>query len=312
MYGENVTVTLGDVTFALKQPHDFSWLTRMGRVFRVFSHNDSGNLSFGVDTGQGKLFVKAAGLATVESVCAPRQAVENLRAAMRVYEDVRHPALIRLLDHYPLGGLYVAVFEWAPGECLFDHWNFDYYDSHPAVKPPARRFRELPVEKRLAACRVLFSFLEETARSGYVAVDFYDSSILYDFERDRTTICDIDLFTKAPAVNTAGGEYPGSKRLKAPEEYRLGAAIDGRTNVFTVGALLFGFFGSFTPEEIRLRYEEERFLPCPEARWELGPETYRAACRAVDLDPARRFAGAAGFSAAWEDAVRRDRPGRQA
>ncbi len=306
MHKENVAVTLDGVTFSLKRPHDFSWLTRMGRVFQVFSHNDSGNLSFGVDTGREKLFVKAAGLDTVESVCAPGQAVENLRAAMRVYEDVRHPALIRLRGHYPLGGLYVAVFEWAPGECLFDHWNFDYYDSHPEAAPPARRFRELPAEKRLAACRVLFSFLEAAAQAGYVAVDFYDSSILYDFQRDSTAICDIDLFTKSPAANRLGREYPGSKRLKAPEEYRLGAPIDGRTNVFTLGALLFGFFGSFTPEEVQLRYEEERFTPCPRGRWELGLESYRAARRAVEPSPGKRFASVADFSAAWEEAVRLD------
>ena len=97
----NVAVKLDDVTFTLKQPHDFSWLARMGRVFQVFSQNDSGNISFGVDTGQGKLFVKAAGLHTVESVCTPGEAVGNLRAAMQVYEDIKHPALIRLRGHYP-------------------------------------------------------------------------------------------------------------------------------------------------------------------------------------------------------------------
>lgn len=302
----NVTVQLDDVTFFLKQPHDFSWLSRMGRVFQVFSQNDSGNLSFGVDTGQGKVFVKTAGLETVESVCTPQEAVGNLKAAMQVYEDIRHPALIRLEQHFPVGDLYVAVFEWAEGDCLHDHWNFDFYEAHPEITPPARRFKKLPVEKRLAACQVLFSFLEETVRRGYVAVDLYDASILYDFQQDKTTICDIDLFRKVPLVNTAGERYYGSERFKAPEEYILGAAIDQRTNVFTLGALLFHFFGGFTPEERRRCYEENRFTPCSAEAWELGPAAYRAACQAVCPQPEGRFATIKGLAAAWARAWEED------
>ena len=51
---------------------------------------------------------------------------------------------------------------------------------------------------------VLFSFLEHVNRKGYVAVDFYDGSIMYDFENHKMTLCDIDLFRKAPAVNDMG------------------------------------------------------------------------------------------------------------
>lgn len=301
MNGTNkIEVKLGDTAFALHKPHDFSWLTRMGRVFRAFDQNDSGNISFGVDTGSEKLFVKAAGLETVESACTPGQAVANLRAAMQVYEDLRHPALIRLREHYPVEDLYVSVFEWAPGDCLYDHWNFDYYAAHPEATPPARLFRSLPAQKRLAACRQMFSFLEETARGGYAAVDFYDGSLMYDFAADRLTICDIDLFTKAPSVNTLGEGYYGSKRLKAPEEYRLGAAIDERTNVFTLGALLFHFFGDFTPAERQRCYAENRFTPCPPSAWELGPAAYQAACRAVSPEPGERYPTIKDFAAAWE------------
>ena len=297
-------VTLDDVTFELAGPADFSWLSRMGRVFAVFSQNDSGNLSFGVDTGCEKLFVKAAGLETVESVCTPREAVENLQAAMQVYEDIKHPALIRLLRHGPVEGLYAGVFAWAEGECLYDHWNFDHYAAHPEITPPARRFKELPLKKRLAACGMLFSFLEETARSGYAAVDFYDGSLLYDFDTDRLTLCDIDLFRKAPSVNDKGEDYPGSKRLKAPEEYILGAAIDERTNVFTLGALLFGFFGAFTPEEQKRCYAENRFTPCQPGAWELGEKAYEAACRAVAPKREERFSSITAFRQAWESAIK--------
>jgi len=298
-----IEIKLDGATFALREPHDFTWLTQMGRVFQVFDQNDSGNISFGVDTGKEKLFIKVAGLKTVESVCTPEEAVGNLREAMKVYEDMKHPALIHLREHYPVDGLYAAIFDWVGGECLHDHWNFDYYDAHPQIKPPARRFKELPLHKRLAACQVLFSFLEETARCGYVAVDFYDGSILYDFDSDRLTVCDIDLFTKAPAVNDRGEYYYGSERFKAPEEYTLGAAVDERTNVFTLGALLFNFFGSFTPAERQLCYTENRFTPCPQSAWELPTKAYRAACKAVSPEPGERYASIKDFARAWAQSL---------
>ena len=49
-----------------------------------------------------------------------------------------------------------------------------YPESH-------RRFMELPVEEKLQVYGDILDFLEYVAQEGYVAVDFYDGSILYDF-----------------------------------------------------------------------------------------------------------------------------------
>ncbi|MFR5864122.1 MAG: hypothetical protein ACLUFV_02445 [Acutalibacteraceae bacterium] len=45
-----------------------------------------------------------------------------------------------------------------------------------------------------------------------------------------------------PYVNRMGRLW-GSSRFQSPEEYALGATVDGVTNVFTLGALAFFFFG---------------------------------------------------------------------
>jgi len=52
-----------------------------------------------------------------------------------------------LIEDYEYGEFYVAVYEWADGECLFDHWNFEKYQNNPTLKSPKQRFFELPVEK---------------------------------------------------------------------------------------------------------------------------------------------------------------------
>ncbi|MBQ8578445.1 MAG: serine/threonine protein kinase [Clostridia bacterium] len=302
------TITLDGVSFPLRAPHDVSWLSEMGRVFAVFAENDSGNISFGVDNGTERYFVKAAGLPTVTSCRTQTEAVSALRDAMRVYEDIRHPNLIRLISHAAHGELYYAVFSWAEGACLFDHWNFDTYAAHPEILPPKRRFHELPTAEKLRAAEVLFSFLEAVSDAGYTTVDFYDGSLMYDFRHKHLTVCDIDLFRRMPAYNDLGADFFGTKRLKAPEEYRLNAVLDTRTDVFTLGALLFDtFFGNFTENEVRRRYENNAFLPCPFSpeNWELNRAAYDVACRAVSPDRENRFSSIGDFHAAWENAVNR-------
>lgn len=90
--------------------------------------------------------------------------------------------------------------------------------------------------------------------TAFWAVDFYDGSIIYDFSTNKTTICDIDLFQKALVINDRGTGWFGTKRFKAPEEYIKGSIIDEQTNIFTLGALIFEFFGTFSDEEIKQRY----------------------------------------------------------
>jgi hypothetical protein len=42
------------------------------------------------------------------------------------------------------------------------------------------------------------------SEQGYVAIDFYDGSIMFDFSNKRTIICDIDYYSKMPYINTIG------------------------------------------------------------------------------------------------------------
>ena len=293
-----------DIEFHLKEACDVSWLREFGKVFAVYDQNDSGNISFGVDNGKEKFFIKVAGLSTMESTQTKEEAVTALKAAMPVYENIRHKNLIDLVRHYAFGDMYLAIFKWVEGECLFDHWNFEKYDRDPEIIPPAKRFKQLPITKRLNSADVLFSFLDAVSKKGYVAVDFYDGSIMYDFGSDTTTICDIDLFRKKPAANDMGKDYWGTKRVKAPEEYCYGAVIDEATNVYTLGAVLFNsFFGHYTDQEIRQMYEKSAFMPCPLSKWELNKKSYEVVSKAVSKKRSERYSSIHEFYMAWKEAL---------
>ncbi len=298
-----VTIAIDTVQFHLKEYHDFTWLKSLGRVFSVFEENDSGNISFGVSRGTNRYFVKAAGLKTSHAVLPPENAIQCLKRAVKVYEDIRHPNLIELTEHRAVDDIYIAIFKWVDGECLYDHWNFAKYTGNPQLKSPAVRFRTLPVEKRLKSAEVLFSFLAAAAACGYTAIDFYDGSIIYDFKTDTTTICDIDLFRKNPVFNDMGENFWGSRRLKSPEEYKLHAPVDERTNVFTLGALLFHIFGSYSREELNEICRKSAFVPCARENWQLNEAAYRAAQKAVLSDRNERYSTIEEFHTAWNRAL---------
>lgn len=294
-----VTQSIDGISFQLKKEHDLSFLSRYGQVFRVFSHNDSGNISFGVRSGNQKYFIKIAGVNTARSSTSTQKSIEILKAAMPIYTELEHPNLIQLVEHYSHNDVYVAVFKWAEGDCLFDYWNFEKYKCN-AEESPRERFKKLTCQKKLDAFDILFEFLSITESKGYVAVDFYDGSIMYDFECNVVTICDIDFFRKKPAVNDMGADFWGTKRLKSPEEYILGAQIDTDTNVFTLGALLFHFFGTYSGEEIKRMSDENAFFPCRFEAWELSKSLYDVALRAVSYNRLERYASIKSFYQEWQ------------
>lgn len=294
-------VELDSVRFRLQQRQDLGWLKRYGRAFWCVDQTGSGCICIGTERAGEKYFCKVAGVGTVEAEVSPEESVRILKNAVSLYRTLAHPALVKLVEAYEHGPFYAAVFAWAEGECLFDHWNFDRYQN--GVVSPRERFLALPVSKKRAAVEVLFSFLHNVAEKGYAAVDFYDGSLLYNFQTDRLTICDIDLFQRAPAVNDKGADWYGTKRLKAPEEYEPGGVIDERTAVFTLGALIFDFFGEFSAAEIERRYTQNRFTVCDASRWQLNMESYRAAARAVCANRNERYRSLAEFWNAWRRAA---------
>ena len=143
---------------------------------------------------------------------------------------------------------------------------------------------QLPVDAKLTVFRDILSFFEYIASQNYVAIDFYDESIMYDFENGKTTICDIDFFRKQPCSNDMGRMW-GSSRFQAPEEFQLGAVIDEITNVYTVGATAFALFGEYN----RTR-----------DKWQLSDKLFKVVTKAVS---AERQQSIRQLREVWEAAI---------
>ncbi len=201
-----------------------AYLAQIGRVFRVYDTYDSGCSAYGVQVEGRRWFVKHAD--------DPR-GMTSLRRAIDVNRRVQHPALPRLQHTFTTCQGLALVYRWAPGEPLaFGSSTPPEKRADPSFAPV--RFRALPRAEVLAALEAIYETHLRVAEAGLIAVDFYDGSLLYDFEGAQIYVYDLDEYRPGPFVLETD-RLPGSRRFMAPEEFQRGALIDQATNVFTLG-----------------------------------------------------------------------------
>lgn len=282
------------IEFKLREEQDFSWLNKYGKVFSVIDETGSGCISFGIEKDNKKYFFKIAGAKTVEAEISEEESIKLLKDAVIKYKEIKHENLIKYIDSFDHKEFFVVIYEYAEGLCLFDHWNFDRYKITKEITP-MMKFKMLSIEKRLEVAKKLFSFFETFIAAGYIAVDFYDSSIIYNFENDEVTFCDIDLFRKLPSRNDLGKDYYGTKRLKAPEENELNAIIDEKTNEFTLGAIIFDLFCNV--KNVEDRYNKGVFIPNNKEDFELSENVYNVLLKATNYDRNERYKNIKEFEA---------------
>lgn len=181
------------VPYKLKSPFDFSFINKYGKVFKVYDDQDSGNICFGTEKNGTRYFIKFAGALTEQISISPKQAVANLKRTASIYQDLTHSNLIKFIEAEAIGGGFAMIFEWVDAECM------------GRMYPLSRqRFMEMTLESKVQVFEDILAFHAHVAACGYVAIDFYDGSIMYDFENQKTILCDIDFYAKKPYINNMG------------------------------------------------------------------------------------------------------------
>lgn len=268
----------------LKKDFDFTFLKDYDTVFTVFDEQDSGYISFGVIKDDVKYFLKFAGAETINYDGCVDKAIQVLKDSCETYETLKHPSLVNIIDHYEVCGGYLLIFEWFEGESLHAHWQFDEIPKYSHPDSPNYKIRKLSNDKKYDMIEIIMTLHRFIIEKGYVPVDFYDGSIMYNFDNDEVKICDIDYYHKGVFNNTMGRMW-GSSRFMSPEEFELGALIDERTTVFTMGALAFEILGS----------NRERSM----SRWNGNKALYEVATKATQSDKAQRYQSIQELIDAW-------------
>jgi hypothetical protein len=261
------------------------FLRQAGEVFAVYRGHDSGNTSAGVSIDGRRWFVKWA--AEPEAIC-------HLESAVRLHTAVRHPAIAALRAWFTFASGLAVVHDWVRGEVLND-------PLAPGALPRAdrrsafARFRRLPVRDVLAAYGTVLDAHRAVAGRGFVAVDFYDGCLIYDFAGRAIWLCDLDSYRPGPYVLDRDRQY-GSARFMAPEESTKGATIDERSTVFTLGRTAFVLLSHGQ------RGEQNRDL------WRAGDALFQVATTATRPHPADRYQSVAELIGAWQDARGNQQP----
>lgn len=250
------------IPYKLKTRFDFSFLSKYGKVFKVFDDQDSGNICFGLENDCKRHFVKFAGAPTERACVSADEAIRNLKRTISIYKDLMHPNLIRFISSEDIGGGFAMVFEWVDAESM-----------HMMYPLSRKKFMQMTITTKLQVFDDILAFFTHVVQQGYVAIDFYDGSIMYDFHTGRTIVCDIDLFEKSPYTNNMGRMW-GSSRFMSSEEFTLGTTIDEITNVYTLGATAFALFGD----------ERDRCIE----KWNLSKEHFSVAKKAVSDERCNR------------------------
>ena len=229
------------------------FLESVGDIFAIFDARtqDSGNVSFGVQVDAKRYFVKTPGDPSVTGALldhAGRIAV--LENAVAFAQSVRHAALPRLLNVIASASGPMLVYEWLRGDLV-------HVPAELRVDPSSafQRFRALPLFDLLTALEAIIEVHVQSSGKGWVACDFYDGSIIYDFERKEVHLVDLDHYHRGPFTNVMG-RMLGSTRFMAPEEFVRGALVDETTTTYVLGRMLSVFVGDGTLERSAFRGSE--------------------------------------------------------
>lgn len=252
-----------------QSPADF--LAANADIFATFDHRtqDSGNISFGVEIAGRRYFVKTAGLVDDDKPYLNHASrVELLRNAARLAQSCDHPILppLRQVVESPSGPM--LFYNWVEGEL---------------VRNALQQVKCLPVGEIVDLLNGVFDLHVELARRGWIANDFYDGSMIYDFDRRKVHAVDLDTYHQGPFTNDMGRMF-GSTRFMAPEEFELGATIDQRTTVFTLGRTAAVLLSDNSLDRKPFRGSDPQY------------ETMLQACR---KNPDARFQTVAQFRDTW-------------
>lgn len=159
-----------------------SFVRQHGEVFIRFESRTqgSGNISFGVRSGDQRWFVKTAGdPKTATSLLSYQDRIELLRNAIRLHREVTRtdPPLTNVIES-PQGPL--LVYPWVDGDILGG--------GSAARSDPSsafNRFLALHVFERIRALEPVLNLHWNLAQHGWIAGDFYDGCLIYDFARRK-------------------------------------------------------------------------------------------------------------------------------
>lgn len=218
--------------------------------------------------------------------------VERFKREARAVAALNHPNIVAIYNWGEYDGMYYIVMEYVPGGNL---------------KEQLRQVRALPEEDALAIAVLVANALEAAHVRGIVHRDVKPHNILLAPD-GRVKVTDFGIAWAAGASQlTATNAVLGTAHYLSPEQVTH-HAIDGRTDVYGLGVVLFEMLTGMTPftgdtlVAVAMKQATETAPSIRTLRPDLSPRTDAIVRTALAKDPGSRFPTAAAMRDALQDA----------
>jgi serine/threonine protein kinase len=214
--------------------------------------------------------------------------VERFRREARLAERLRHPNIVRVLDHGIHNGKHFLVMEFVEGLTL---------------DRTIERKGRLPVEEVLSYVEQACAGLQAAHEAGIVHRDIKPANIMITPE-GTIKIMDFGIArVEALTALTQSGMFMGTPRYISPEVAK-GQRADIRSDVYALGLLTYEMlsgappFDAANPWAVLRQQIEVQPPPLRQNRPDVPPWLEAIVIRAIAKDPAERFQTPAGMLAA--------------
>jgi eukaryotic-like serine/threonine-protein kinase len=219
--------------------------------------------------------------------------VDRFLSEIRVTANLQHPNLLPLFDSGEADGLLFYVMPYVAGESL---------------RAKLDREKQLPIDEAIRIAVGIANALDYAHRQGVIHRDLKPENIL--LQEGQPLIADFGI---ALAVSNAGGARVtqtglslGTPQYMSPEQATGDRTIDGRSDIYSLGAALYEMLTGEAPhtgttaQAIIARVLTERPRAVHVARPNVPAYLEVAIDRALEKLPADRFATATEFAAALQ------------
>ena len=186
----------------------------------------------------------------------------------------------------------------------------DYVEG-TALDVHCRKDNLLPVETVYSIVLQVAEALSYAHQNKIVHRDIKPSNLLYNAETNQVKVSDFGIARMSDESKTKTGQVMGSPVYMAPEQLK-GAKVTGAADIFSLGASLYQLLTGTTPfkadslPELTIKIMSKKHKSVRELRTDLPASAVRITNRALNKDPAKRFANADEMASQLRKALAND------
>jgi beta-lactam-binding protein with PASTA domain/predicted Ser/Thr protein kinase len=215
--------------------------------------------------------------------------VERFRREAKNAAGLSHPNIVSIYDRGEAEGTYYIAMEYLDGRSL---------KELVVARGP------LPIPDAIDATRQVLAALRFAHRKGVVHRDIKPHNVMADAD-GRLKVTDFGIARAGVSQMTEAGSIIGTAQYLSPEQAR-GAPVDRRSDLYSVGVVLYEMltgttpFSGESPVEIAMKHLSDPPRPPSVERSDIPPDLDMIVLRALAKDPDDRFQTAEEMDAELE------------